>query len=174
MKTQQPVFLDQQTRELFSSEVVAGKKLRIAKYKNFFKNSTIVKVLESEVFNQTVDAFCQGNLNLAVASTNSFVHRNTLIYRIEKINKMIGLDLRNFEDCLLFVNMREIYKMVVKKQWCLKIQPNYSLQTSQFFGSWFFIILLFAELLLVWLRLFLGFFQPIFLKAETYMTLHRF
>ena len=116
MKTQQPVFLDQANRELFSSQVVAGKKLRIAKYKNFFKNKDVVKVLESEVFNQTVDAFCKGNLNLAVASTNSFVHRNTLIYRIDKINKMIGLDLRSFDDCLLFVNMREIYRMVVKKQ----------------------------------------------------------
>ena len=57
MKAQQPVFLDQANRELFSSQVVAGKKLRIAKYKNFFKNKEVVKVLESEVFNQTVDAF---------------------------------------------------------------------------------------------------------------------
>ena len=71
---------------------------------------------ENEAINETVDAFIKGGLNLSHASASSYVHRNTLIYRIEKVNRVIGLDLRNFEDCLIFVNMREIYKMVVKKQ----------------------------------------------------------
>ena len=124
MKNEQPVFLISENKNLFTTEKVVGKKLKISVYKNFFKNKNLVKVLENEAINETVDSFIKGNLNLSQASTNSYVHRNTLIYRIEKVNKLIGLDLRNFEDCLVFVNMREIYKMVVKKLWCSRIQPN--------------------------------------------------
>ena len=124
MKNEQPVFLNLENKNLFIAENVAGKKLRVSVYKNFFKNKNLVKILENESINETVDAFIKGSLNLSQASSNSYVHRNTLIYRLDKINKLIGLDLRNFEDCLIYVNMREIYKMVVKKVWCLKIQPN--------------------------------------------------
>ena len=76
----------------------------------------LVATLYIGLTRSTVDAFIKGGLNLSHASASSYVHRNTLIYRIEKVNRVIGLDLRNFEDCLIFVNMREIYKMVVKKQ----------------------------------------------------------
>ena len=115
MKNEQPVFLNLENKNLFTAETVAGKKLRISVYKNFFKNKNLIKILDNESINQTVDAFIKGSLNLSQASTSSYVHRNTLIYRLDKINKLIGLDLRNFEDCLIYVNMREIYKMVVKK-----------------------------------------------------------
>ena len=53
-------------------------------------------------------------LNISEASVKSFVHRNTLIYRIEKIYKTIGLNLKKFEDCIIYINMKEIYNMVVK------------------------------------------------------------
>jgi carbohydrate diacid regulator len=31
-----------------------------------------------------------------------YVHRNTLVYRLERIQKAIGLDIRNFEDAMMF------------------------------------------------------------------------
>lgn len=124
MKNENAIFTIQSNRDLFSTERVVGKKLKIVEYKRFFKNKELIKILENEALCETAKAFLCGNLNLAQASTNSYMHRNTLIYRIEKINSTIGLDLKKFEDCVLFVNMLEIYKMVVNKKWCLKTHAN--------------------------------------------------
>lgn len=124
MKNENAIFTIQSNRDLFSTERVVGKKLKIVEYKRFFKNKELIKILENEALCETAKAFLCGNLNLAQASANSYMHRNTLIYRIEKINSTIGLDLKKFEDCVLFVNMLEIYKMVVNKKWCLKTHAN--------------------------------------------------
>ena len=111
-----PVFLDQSNKDLFKPERVVGKRLKITTYKRLFKDKNLIKILENEAIYDTINAFIKGGLNLSRASSSSYVHRNTLIYRIDKVYRTIGLDLRNFEDCLIFVNMREIYNMVVKKQ----------------------------------------------------------
>lgn len=50
----------------------------------------------------TINKFFENNLNVAETSRQLFVHRNTLVYRIEKIQKSTGLDLRNFDDALTF------------------------------------------------------------------------
>ncbi len=115
MKSGNLIFSNQENRDLFRTERVVGKRLKITAYRKIFRCKDLIKVLENDAINETVDAFIKGDLNLSHASASSYVHRNTLIYRIEKVNRMIGLDLRTFKDCLIFINMREIYKMVVKK-----------------------------------------------------------
>ncbi len=50
----------------------------------------------------TINKFFENNLNVSETSRQLFVHRNTLVYRIEKLYKSTGLDLRNFEDALTF------------------------------------------------------------------------
>ncbi len=50
----------------------------------------------------TINKFFENNLNVSETSRQLFVHRNTLVYRIEKIQKSLGLDLRNFDDALTF------------------------------------------------------------------------
>ncbi len=50
----------------------------------------------------TLNKFFENNLNVSETSRQLFVHRNTLVYRIEKIQKTTGLDLRNFDDALTF------------------------------------------------------------------------
>lgn len=50
----------------------------------------------------TINKFFENNLNVSETSRQLFVHRNTLVYRIEKIQKSSGLDLRNFDDALTF------------------------------------------------------------------------
>jgi DNA-binding PucR family transcriptional regulator len=106
------VFSNQENRDLFKTDTLIGKKLKLNKYTKIFKDKKLINILKSLPINETVDAFIKGGLNLTKASANSYVHRNTLIYRLEKINRAIGLDLRNFEDCLIFVNVREVYRMV--------------------------------------------------------------
>lgn len=57
--------------------------------------------LDDESMN-TLNKFFENNLNVSETSRQLFVHRNTLVYRIEKIQKSTGLDLRCFDDALTF------------------------------------------------------------------------
>lgn len=50
----------------------------------------------------TINKFFDNSLNVSETSRQLFVHRNTLVYRIEKLQKSTGLDLRNFDDALTF------------------------------------------------------------------------
>ena len=49
-----------------------------------------------------IRTFFENNLNLSETSRQLYVHRNTLVYRFEKIQKKFGLDLRTFEDAMTF------------------------------------------------------------------------
>lgn len=50
----------------------------------------------------TINKFFENNLNVSETSRQLFVHRNTLVYRIEKLAKSTGLDIRTFDDALTF------------------------------------------------------------------------
>ncbi len=55
--------------------------------------------LSSETVN-TINTLFDNGLNLAETARSLYVHRNTLVYRIEKFSKESGLDLRNFDDAV--------------------------------------------------------------------------
>ncbi len=57
--------------------------------------------LDEETLN-TINKFFENNLNVSETSRQLFVHRNTLVYRIEKLEKSCGLDVRKFDDALTF------------------------------------------------------------------------
>ncbi len=59
------------------------------------------KVLDEEIL-ATIYQFMENSLNLSETSRQLFVHRNTLVYRLEKLQKTIGLDVRQFEDAMTF------------------------------------------------------------------------
>ena len=50
----------------------------------------------------TVFKFFENNLNVSETSRQLFIHRNTLVYRMEKLQKAIGLDMRVFDDAVTF------------------------------------------------------------------------
>ena len=50
----------------------------------------------------TIDKFFENNLNVSETSRQLFIHRNTLVYRLDKLQKSTGLDLRIFEDAITF------------------------------------------------------------------------
>lgn len=50
----------------------------------------------------TINKFFENNLNVSETSRQLFIHRNTLVYRIEKLQKSTGLDIRTFDDALTF------------------------------------------------------------------------
>ena len=50
----------------------------------------------------TVNKFYDNNLNVSETARQLYVHRNTLVYRIEKLKAATGLDIRTFDDALTF------------------------------------------------------------------------
>ena len=58
----------------------------------------------------TINKFFENSLNVSETSRQLFIHRNTLVYRLDKLQKSTGLDLRMFEDAITF----KIALMVVK------------------------------------------------------------
>ncbi|MCR5485459.1 MAG: helix-turn-helix domain-containing protein [Clostridiales bacterium] len=65
-----------------------------------FKRDSIESLDSETLF--TIQKFFENNLNVSETSRKLFVHRNTLVYRLEKIKKITGLDLREFDDAIVF------------------------------------------------------------------------
>ncbi len=65
-----------------------------------FKKSSIDALDQETLF--TINKFFENNLNVSETSRKLFVHRNTLVYRLEKIKKLTGLDLRLFDHAIVF------------------------------------------------------------------------
>ena len=68
--------------------------------KEIFKKGSIVGLDHETLF--TIQKFFENNLNVSETSRKLFVHRNTLVYRLEQIKKLTGLDLREFDDAIVF------------------------------------------------------------------------
>lgn len=66
-----------------------------------FGGRAIPDEIDEETLN-TINKFFENNLNVSETSRQLFVHRNTLVYRIEKLEKTTGLDIRTFDDALTF------------------------------------------------------------------------
>ena len=76
--------------------------------------TTLCEMFLSEVFKKSpidsldpetleiIDRFFENNLNISETSRKLFVHRNTLVYRLGKIKKLTGLDLREFDQAIVF------------------------------------------------------------------------
>ena len=59
-------------------------------------------MLEDEEAMSTISKFFENNLNISETARQLYVHRNTLVYRLERIEKSVGLDIRKFDDALTF------------------------------------------------------------------------
>lgn len=59
-------------------------------------------VLEDEEAMSTISKFFENNLNISETARQLYVHRNTLVYRLERIEKSVGLDIRKFDDAMTF------------------------------------------------------------------------
>ena len=72
-------------------------------------NSAIFNRATARLFNDemvhTIETFFDNSLNLSETARKLYIHRNTLVYRLEKVQNAIGLDLRNFDDAVTFKMM---------------------------------------------------------------------
>ncbi len=89
--------------------------------------TTLCEMFLSEVFKKgslesldretllTIQCFFENNLNVSETSRKLFVHRNTLVYRLEKVRKLTGLDLREFEHAITFKVALMVKKYLTSK-----------------------------------------------------------
>lgn len=78
-----------------------------------FKKNPIGSLDEETLF--TINKFFENNLNVSETARKLFVHRNTLVYRLEKIKKLTGLDLREFDDAITFKVALMVKKYLVSR-----------------------------------------------------------
>jgi len=90
--------------------------------------TTLCEIFLSEVFKRnpiealdsetlfTIDKFFENSLNVSETSRKLFVHRNTLVYRLEKIKKITGLDLREFDHAIIFKVALMVKKYLVSQE----------------------------------------------------------
>ncbi len=76
--------------------------------------TTLCKLFLAEVFKKgsiddldeetmiTIKKFFENNLNVSETARKLYVHRNTLVYRLDKIQKITGMDLRTFDHAIIF------------------------------------------------------------------------
>jgi carbohydrate diacid regulator len=78
-----------------------------------FKKNPIDSLDSETLF--TINKFFENNLNVSETARKLFVHRNTLVYRLEKIKKLTGLDLREFDDAITFKVALMVKKYLVSR-----------------------------------------------------------
>ncbi len=83
----------------------------VLQYHNELLDANFKSIVENEDLKKCVDFFFECDLNIAETSRKSYLHRNTLIYRIDKIQSITGLNIRHFDDALTFKMLLTIYKL---------------------------------------------------------------
>ena len=75
-----------------------------ASYNGCIFNRSTARLFNDEMVH-TIETFFDNSLNLSETARKLYIHRNTLVYRLEKVQNAIGLDLRNFDDAVTFKMM---------------------------------------------------------------------
>ena len=79
--------------------------------KEVFKKGDIASLDDETIL--TINKFFENDLNVSETSRQLFVHRNTLVYRLEKIYKLTGLDLRKFDQAIVFKVAMMVHKYLI-------------------------------------------------------------
>lgn len=85
-----------------------------AYYHSLLFNRKTMRLFNDEML-YTIEMFFKKDLNLSNTARQLYIHRNTLVYRLDKVQRQIGLDLRNFEDAVTFKILMELKKSGIEK-----------------------------------------------------------
>ncbi len=80
-----------------------------AHYHDLLFNRHTARLFSEEML-FTIEMFFKKDLNLSDTARQLFIHRNTLVYRLDKVQRQVGLDLRKFEDAVTFKMLLEMKK----------------------------------------------------------------
>ena len=84
--------------ERFLADVTPKMRVR---YNQMMFNRKTARLFNEEMLH-TIEKFFENSLNLSETARQIYIHRNTLVYRLDKVQRMIGLDLRSFDDAVTF------------------------------------------------------------------------
>ena len=85
---------------------------KLSEYLSTLLEGDAKELLKDEEMLGTAEEFLQNSLNVSETSRNLFMHRNTLMYRLDKIERMTGLNLRKFSDAVTFRLITILGKLV--------------------------------------------------------------
>ena len=108
------IFREQESVYLYSSMLIerflSGLSGEVAEhYHGLLFNENTDKLFNEEMLS-TIDMFFKKDLNLSDTARQLYIHRNTLVYRLDKVQRQIGLNLRNFEDAVTFKLLMDMEK----------------------------------------------------------------
>ena len=88
---------------------------KISAYFDMLADADAKRLFADEDMMNTAEEFLNDNLNVSETARKIYMHRNTLTYRLDKIARATGLDIRNFSDAVTFRINTVLYKMINKK-----------------------------------------------------------
>jgi len=113
------IFDDHQTLEekvlnMFSPEnlITCFSEDNFEMYKQVINHENVQMILKDSELMSTISAFFNNNLKISQTSGLSYMHRNTLVYRIDKVLKLTGLNLRQFDHAVVFRNLLVINDII--------------------------------------------------------------
>ena len=87
-------------------------KYKLNEYLTLLMDPKAREIFEDKEMVLTAEEFLENSLNISETSRELYLHRNTLTYRLDKIEKATGLDLRKFSDALTFRIIIILMKLV--------------------------------------------------------------
>lgn len=89
-------------------------KSKLKQYLDSLIDSGVKEILSDNEMVSTAEEFLNNSLNISETSRNLYMHRNTLLYRLDKIEKAMGLNIRRFSDAVTFRIITILYKLLKK------------------------------------------------------------
>jgi carbohydrate diacid regulator len=87
---------------------------KLAEYLAELTDEASEEIFEDEEMLTTAEEFLDSSLNVSETSRNLYMHRNTLLYRLDKLEKATGLNIRSFSDAVSFRVLTVIYHLLGK------------------------------------------------------------
>ncbi len=87
-------------------------KFKLNEYMEILMDASAREIFTDEEMINTAEEFLENSLNISETSRNLYLHRNTLTYRLDKIEKQKGLNLRKFSDAVTFRLITILAKLV--------------------------------------------------------------
>ena len=85
---------------------------KLGEYLSILLEDESRELLKDEDMVNTAEEFLENSLNVSETSRNLYMHRNTLMYRLDKIERVTGLNLRKFSDAVTFRIITILNKLV--------------------------------------------------------------
>ena len=103
--------IDPETSTLLDGVITKISLKDVLTLKNELIDKNFKAIMQDADMVNCIEEFFKYDLNVAETSRKSFLHRNTLLYRIEKIYNMTGLNLKNFDDAVSFKILMQVYRL---------------------------------------------------------------